>query len=258
MSSALNADSDRLMCCRKSCERNLVWPQRTSSNAWAEQRLTLNICSHRRAYSHLQQKYDQMICHIDQICRCFRVLIAKQNNIIKMIVFLSRSWSFQARQYINIWISFVSWSSLFQSHSFMITSWHDDSISSLNVLIESRHDFTRKLLNCAENYQEFKIESAHEESHKFFDCAIDSSEDARSFDFQTVMFSESHGLIEPVENYGKVLMIATEYDIATQLPFLKSLIQDFNRFKVWTRNLHLLWQLQDLDTSSSFSMIRNI
>ncbi len=72
------------------------------------------------------------------------------------------------------------------------------------------------------------------------------------------MFSELHNLIESVEDYDKVLMIATEYDIATQLSFMKNLIQDFNRFEVWTRNLHLLWQFQDLDTSSLFSMIWDI
>lgn len=72
------------------------------------------------------------------------------------------------------------------------------------------------------------------------------------------MFSELHNLIESVEDYDKVLMIATEYDIATQLSFMKNLIQDFNHFEVWTRNLHLLWQFQDLDTSSLFSMIWDI
>lgn len=38
------------------------------------------------------------------------------------------------------------------------------------------------------------------------------------------MFSELHNLIESVEDYDKVLMIATEYDIATQLSFMKNLI----------------------------------
>ncbi|KAL9124202.1 MAG: hypothetical protein Q9217_006444 [Psora testacea] len=90
------------------------------------------------------------------------------------------------------------------------------------------------------------MEPVDEEPKRPFGCATDSSEGPKSSDFRTVMFSGPHGSIAPVGDYGKVLMIATGFSIAAQLPFLKGLIQGFNRSEVRTRNLYLLWQLQDL------------
>lgn len=135
----------------------------------------------------------------------------------------------------------------------MITSWKEGPTPSMDLLIEPRHGFTRKLLDCAEDYQISKTESADEEPKRNFGCATDSPEGPRSSDFRTVMFSGPHGSAAPVGDYGKVLMVATGFGIAAQLPFLKGLIQGFNRSEVRTRNLHLLWQLQDLGRSSSVS-----
>jgi len=42
------------------------------------------------------------------------------------------------------------------------------------------------------------------------------------------------------------MMVATGFGIAAQLPFLKELIQGFNRSEVRTRDIHLVWQLDDL------------
>lgn len=41
-------------------------------------------------------------------------------------------------------------------------------------------------------------------------------------------------------------MVATGFGIAAQLPFLKELIRGFNRSEVRTRNIHLVWRLNDL------------
>ena len=182
---------------------------------------------------------------------CSRALIASQNGTVRMTIFPSRPWRFQAGQYINLWVPSISWSSSLQSHPFMITSWKGGPTPSLDLLIEPRHGFTRKLLDCAEEYQQSKMEPADEEPKRPFGCATDSSEGPKSSDFRTVMFSGPHGSIAPVGDYGKVLMIATGFGIAAQLPFLKGLIQGFNRSEVRTRNLHLLWQLQDLGKFSS-------
>ena len=49
-----------------------------------------------------------------------------------------------------------------------------------------------------------------------------------------------------IGDYEKVLMVASGFEIAAQLPFIKELIQGFNRSEVRTRNIHLIWQLNDL------------
>ena len=65
-------------------------------------------------------------------------------------------------------------------------------------------------------------------------------------DLYIAFFSVPHCSGALIGDYGKVLMIATGFGIAAQLPFLKELIQGFNRSEARTRNIHLVWQLNNL------------
>ena len=72
-----------------------------------------------------------------------------------------------------------------------------------------------------------------------------------SSDFRTAFVSGPHGSTTPAGEYGKVVMIASGFGIAAQLPLLKELIQGFNRADVRTRDIHLVWQLQNLGLPAS-------
>jgi predicted ferric reductase len=54
-----------------------------------------------------------------------------------------------------------------------------------------------------------------------------------------------YGCEKDFGSYGTVLMFATNFGIAAQLPYLKRLIEDFRARKVVTRRLRVYWQVQE-------------
>lgn len=66
--------------------------------------------------------------------------------------------------------------------------------------------------------------------------------------FHRAWLSGLHGHGAPVGEFGNVLMIATDIDIVAQLPYLKELISGFNHCQVRTRCIHLMWQVDCIDT----------
>lgn len=200
--------------------------------------------------------YRNVVLHRD----CSWALIARQNNVVRMTIFTSWSWKVKIEQYVNVWISFVSLWSFLQSHSFIIVSWSESKNSSLDFLIKSRNDFTRKLFNRVDEHQEenvslrevkeineLRINAADEIDQSYFDDVENYRISLKSSDLRIAFFSESHDSNVSIENYEKVLMMIIEFEIATQLSFLKKLIQEFNLSEICTRNIHMMWQLQNLD-----------
>jgi len=126
-------------------------------------------------------------------------------------------------------------------------------------LIESRDGFTRKLFNRADEHQggnvslrevkevnESRIGAADEIDQSHFGGAGNFRVSPKPSDLRIAFFSGSHDSNVPIEDYGKVLMMIIGFGIAAQLPFLKELIQGFNLSEVRTRNIHMVWQLQNL------------
>jgi NAD(P)H-flavin reductase len=59
------------------------------------------------------------------------------------------------------------------------------------------------------------------------------------------MFSGPHGQSIAMEKYETVLMVASGFGIAAQLPYLKRLIHGYNSREVFARRIHLVWQIED-------------
>ena len=200
---------------------------------------------------------------------CSRTLIARQSGAVRMTVFPSRPWKVKAGQYINIWILSVSLWSFLQSHPLTIASWSEGGKSSLDFLIEPRNGFTQKLFDSALEYEKRSVSvrgmeegdetqsEGVEPQSKVDDVDRRPFGEARTYkdgsglsDLRIALFSGPHCSDAPVGDYGKVLMVATGFGIAAQLPLLKELIQGFNQSQVRTRSIHLLWQLNNLGEHS--------
>ena len=138
-----------------------------------------------------------------------------------MQITLSQPLKVQAGQYIGLWIPSVSFWSFLQSHPFMVTSWSDEKQSSLDLLVQCRGGLTQELLRHSKACGNFI--SSH-----------------------LVMISGPYGISAPVGEYECVLMIASGFGGAAQLPYLKKLIYGYNTCKARTRRVHLVWQLQTL------------
>ncbi len=46
-------------------------------------------------------------------------------------------------------------------------------------------------------------------------------------------------------DYDNVLLIALDFDIVAQIPYVKELIRNYHWYKVRTRRIYLIWQLHD-------------
>lgn len=152
---------------------------------------------------------------------CTRASISHVNDIVKIRLTLTRPLKVEAGQYVCLWIPRVSFWSFLQSHPFIVTSWSEGKQSSLDLFVSPRRGFTRELLN-----------------HSKVDRDGPSS--------CIAPFSGPHGISAPVGDYETVLMIASGFGMAAQLPYLKQLIYGYNACKIRTRRIHLVWQLETL------------
>jgi predicted ferric reductase len=160
-------------------------------------------------------------------CRAFITTLDEDEShnskeeVVKIRLALSRKLKVKAGQSINLWIPSVSFWSFMQSHPFMVTSWAEGHQDTLELFIEPRRGLTRELLRCGK-----------------YDMKINRS--------RLALFSGPHGISAPVCAYESVIMIATGFGIAAQLPYLKELIHGYNNCKARTRRVHLVWQLQSI------------
>lgn len=104
----------------------------------------------------------------------------------------------------------------------MVISWAELPQDSLELFIEPRRGWTRKLLYHAQHGRT---------------------------EHSPVLLSGPHGKSVCMDGYGSVLMIASDFGIAAQLPYLKRLIHGYNARQLETRRIHLVWQIQDLGKS---------
>ena len=165
-------------------------------------------------------------------CRAFITTLDEDESrnskeeVVKIRLALSRKLKVKAGQSINLWIPSVSFWSFMQSHPFMVTSWAEGYQDTLELFIEPRRGLTRELLRCGK--YNIEINRSH-----------------------LALFSGPHGISTPVCTYESVIMIATGFGIAAQLPYLKQLIHGYNNCKARTRRVLLIWQLQSLSNIDS-------
>ncbi len=153
-----------------------------------------------------------------------QISVANVDDIVKINLIVSRIWKVRVEQYINVCISQVSSWSFLESYFFVIVSWTEEQNSFICCLIQSNSKFTRRLLIYA---------------HK--SCI----ENAKKENYVRAWFTESHERIIDISTYDSVMLIVTDFDIVTQLSYVKKLIQDYNNDQVCTQWMHLLWQIKE-------------
>ncbi|PVH70391.1 cell surface metalloreductase [Cadophora sp. DSE1049] len=160
-----------------------------------------------------------------------RAYITRLHDTVRVRITVPRPVEIKAGQYINLWIPSISWYIL-QSHPFVVTNWAEGKQGTLELFIQPRGGLTRKLF-----------------SHGTLDPR--DSVPRRAF------FSGPHGISIPVVEYETILMVATGFGIAAQLPYLRKLIHGYQTCKTRTRRVHLVWQLQSLDIGLAAESLLN-
>lgn len=145
--------------------------------------------------------------------------ISSSCGMVKIRLQLSKSLSVKPGQYIKLWLPSASFWSFLQCHPFVVTSWSVAPQSTIDLFVQPRRGFTREILYLAQPVKEAKP--------------------------HWVMFSGPYGRSIPVGKYEKVMMVADGAGIAAQLPYLKRLIHGYHARQVFTRRIHLIWQISN-------------
>ena len=74
-----------------------------------------------------------------------RAEVSHINDIVQVRLTLPRYLKVSAGQYIGLWIPRISFWSWLQIYPFMVISWTEDNTDSLDLLVEPRGGFTKKL-----------------------------------------------------------------------------------------------------------------
>lgn len=141
-----------------------------------------------------------------------RAKITRSGTAIFIVLELSRPLRVEAGQYIHLWLPGVSPLSFLQTHPFTVVSWSPGKQRELVLLVEPRKGLTKSLATAAA--------SPH-----------------------LALFSGPHGKSTPVGNYETVLMLASGFGIAAQLPYLKQLMHGH---EASPRRVHLVWQVENI------------
>lgn len=114
---------------------------------------------------------------------------------------------------------------------------------------------------CADNYQEddkSRVELQDKVVKRPFRIVRNYSKQPESSDFRTVFVSGFCSSTTLVGECGGVIIIASGFGIMAKLPLLQEPIQGFNRAKVRTRDIHLMWQLQNTGSAAYCSFSTDI
>ncbi|KAF2672904.1 cell surface metalloreductase [Microthyrium microscopicum] len=154
-----------------------------------------------------------------------RAYISHVDDTVKIRLKLSRHLRVEPGQYISLWMPTMSFWSFLQSHPFTVTSWAEGKQDSLDLLIEPRGGFTQRLL--------LNSKAARKAGGRLQP--------------RLALFTGPYGTSASVNRYETVVMVASGFGIAGQLPYLKKLIYGYNTCTTRTRRVHLVWQLETID-----------
>lgn len=164
-----------------------------------------------------------------------RAYITCDGDAVKLRLRLSRHVKVEPGQYIGLWIPAISFRSSLQSHPFAVTTWAQGKQQYLDLLIEPRKGWTRTLLELGRANSKMLGEQKGSGT-KEGGIALDGVPSYLAF------FTGPHGPTAPASDYETVVMIASGYGIASQLPYLKQLLYGYNACKTRNRRIHLVWQ----------------
>jgi hypothetical protein len=163
------------------------------------------------------------------ICRAY---IACTGDAVKIRLVLSRHIKVEAGQYVGLCIPAAGFCAFQQSHPFTVVSWSEGKQKHLDFLLEPRKGITRKLLELGKANHELR--------------STDEVEDymvTRNLKPHLAWFSGPHGPSVSIGDYETVLMIASDFGIASQLPYLIQLIYGYKHRKTHNLRIHLVWHL---------------
>jgi hypothetical protein len=175
-----------------------------------------------------------------------RAYIFREGDAVKVRLRLSRHIRVKAGQHIGLWIPAVGFWAPLQSHPFIVASWSAGRRKDLDVVIEPRKGWTGALADLGRVNEKLMNERMMRGGE------VDMSRDTFSYDglaSHLALFTGPHGCSVAVGEYETVVMIASDFGIAAQLPYLDELVYGYNACKTRNRRVHLVWLLEKYSES---------
>jgi predicted ferric reductase len=161
------------------------------------------------------------------LCQAY---VASSGGAVKIRLHLSRDVEVKAGQYVGLWIPAAGFCSILQSHPYTVVSWSAGKQNRLDFLIEPRKGSTRKLFELSKTNKELRSE---DDTNEYINT--------HGLKPHVAMISGPHGLSVPVGDYETVVMIASGFGIASQLPYLRQLIEGYRSCKTRNRRIRMVW-----------------
>jgi NAD(P)H-flavin reductase len=161
---------------------------------------------------------DKMMSRVGEIFK----YLGEDDSPVQVTIFPKEPLEMKAGQYINICIPSLGVWSFMQSHPFVVTSWTGKQQTKLELIIEPRRGWTKKLHS----------------------RAITAS--GQSGGLGRVLFTGPHGVPVPVDEYEYVIMVVSGYGIVAHLPLLERLVQGTLAREVRARRICLVWEFEDI------------
>ncbi|KAF3037144.1 hypothetical protein E8E11_003317 [Didymella keratinophila] len=183
-----------------------------------------------------------------------RAYVFREGDAVKVRLRLSRHIRVKAGQHIGLCVPAVGFWAPLQSHPFTVASWSADRRKDLDVVIEPRKGWTRALADLGRANEKLMNERMMRGGE------VDMSRDTFSYDglaSHLALFTGPHGCSVPVGEYETVVMIASDFGIAAQLPYLDELVYGYNACKTRNRRVHLVWLLEKYSLISPLVSLLN-
>ena len=148
------------------------------------------------------------------------IIITEVSDVCHLMINIPQLWNVRSEQYIYLRFPTVSFLLFWQSHSFMIIWWNEtkDKSSKLTslkllILVQSKGGLSKYLYQLSHYKLSTLIEDSYRESNNF-------------------------------SAFSTCLIFATEIDIASILPHIKAVVNEYRRFKICMRQIVLVWQIK--------------
>lgn len=159
-------------------------------------------------------------------------------TVVQLVVDFKRPWQLEPGQFAYITIPAISSTAALQSHPFQV-AWWDQSLGRAFFLISARKGFTRNLLHHRSAWLKQRT------------TTINNTNDwlGTATPVRTII-EGPYGLYEDLRAYGTVLMIATGLGVASQLPYIKHILDGHMNREARTQKISLFWQIRQERTRS--------
>lgn len=154
-----------------------------------------------------------------------QLVLQRHGDAAQLTLELPRAWKVRAGERLMLGVPCVGLFYLFQAHPFTIAWWEVNQVDQtmmVSLLLRPRNGFTRRLIERVE---------VNKKCRAWVDGPFGPSS------------VHPLGISSEVGDYGQLLLVATGIGIATQLPYIKEILEGHRLARVRTQRISLVWQL---------------